>query len=457
MHILILAGFMIAMTFGEMPTPGFPAWVILLGVAGYLCMSGLLSCANTSIYLRAIRKRGSSMPADRRRHKRLAMLTKLWLLGGLAGLMFLGYGGWTGRKLGLDSWPLIGKVAMVAPFVLALLLVWATDYPYYRQNWRMHSSRPGWSLRQYLEYNTRHSLLFISVPVALIILLADCLMLYVEPVLPATWPDYLLSIATFVLAATVLCLSPLVIVRIWKTMPMPPGPLKHRLEKTCRDLGLKYRDILIWRSEGVVTNAAVLGVAGPLRYILLSDGLIDQADDRDIEAIFAHEAGHILSHHIFYAVIFTLGLASLSVTAAYGIVSILGWSDWVAEMMAVGALAGVWGGAFGWVSRRFERQSDVIGAWVSGQREADDDPDLITHEGAAIFARALQRIGQLNGIDPRRWNWRHGSIANRIAYILWLGGSGGTRLLADRTVRRIKIISWIMLLVAILTAGVVWG
>ncbi|HAU38600.1 MAG TPA: Zn-dependent protease with chaperone function, partial [Phycisphaerales bacterium] len=68
---------------------------------------------------------------------------------------------------------------------------------------------------------------------------------------------------------------------------------------------------------------------------------------------------------------------------------------------------------FGWVSRRFERQCDVQAAWAMSGAAPGDRAAVITPEGAATFAWALQQIARLNGIAPEQFNWRHGSIARR--------------------------------------------
>ena len=98
--------------------------------------------------------------------------------------------------------------------------------------------------------------------------------------------------------------------------------------------------------------------------------------------------------------------------------------------------------AFGWISRRFERQCDVTAAWL-----CDDEPDnegRISPEGSALFAHSLERVGQLNGIPPRQRNWRHGSIAWRVSYILWLGSRGGRRSEINGVVKRIKLALWLL-------------
>jgi hypothetical protein len=76
-------------------------------------------------------------------------------------------------------------------------------------------------------------------------------------------------------------------------------------------------------------------------------------------------------------------------------------------------------------------------------------PGRITPEGAAVFAMALQRVAELNGMSYNRRNWRHGSIAWRVQYILSLGSTAGNRSDIDRTVRRIKAICWLLLAAAV--------
>jgi Zn-dependent protease with chaperone function len=66
----------------------------------------------------------------------------------------------------------------------------------------------------------------------------------------------------------------------------------------------------------------------------------------------------------------------------------------------------------------------------------------ITPEGAAAFCWALQRIVQINCSSLDRWNWRHGSIAWRLQYLMGLSATGGTIYQIERVVRRIKIAIW---------------
>jgi len=237
--------------------------------------------------------------------------------------------------------------------------------------------------------------------------------------------------------AAVILFVPLLVVHVWRTRSLGPGELRSELEEMCLHLGLKYRDILVWQSNGVIANAAVMGLIPPVRYILVSDGILDHMETSHVRAVFAHEGGHITSHHLPYMLLLLVAGMCLCGTATDLLAIALGL-DRLSKMLVMLSLIGVvFGVVFGMVSRRFERQSDVVGAWASAPPE--DGSPRITQEGAAIFAHSLGRIARMNGIDPHRRNWRHGSIASRIEYVLFLGSTGGGRDAIDATVRRVKV------------------
>jgi len=47
-------------------------------------------------------------------------------------------------------------------------------------------------------------------------------------------------------------------------------------------------------------NAAVMGFIPRFRYVLLSDLLLETMTDEQVEAIFAHELGHVMHRHLFW-------------------------------------------------------------------------------------------------------------------------------------------------------------
>jgi STE24 endopeptidase len=368
----------------------------------------------------------------------------------MGGLILMGYGQWVLDDLGLDCIPLAGKGALIAPFLAALLIGWMLEYPLYRAI-RLRTAqqqvlaglplRRPWTRREYLDYNLRHQVLFVGVPLGLVILLTDLLRL-AGPLLPERIARWVVQGGALLCAVGVFLVAPALIVRVWRTTRLPDGPLRQDLLAACRDMKLNCRQLLLWRSGGMIANAGVMGLIGKVRYVLLSDGLLEGMNEWEVKAVFAHEAGHIVSHHLFYSMLFALSSATLCSAAGEGVVRAVHLGpEWAGEAITLGVLSLVWGFGFGFVSRRFERQADVIAAWSCVPQGLRPD-GVITHEGAAIFARSLEHVAQLNGLGPRQWNWRHGSIADRVAHVMWLGSTGGTRARIDRVVRRIKAALW---------------
>ena len=369
-------------------------------------------------------------------------LYRCWLIVGQGTLIACGYGQWAVLTVGRYNIPLLEKLVLVGPFLVTIILGWALDYRFHLAIRTAAADEntqaaPYWSRGKHILYNIRHLLLFTLVPVGLILLVMDVLEMYVLARVPVSARDTVYLAGSLGTALTVFALAPLLITRIWRTRRLETGPLRTDLEEICSSLKLKYRDILVWESEGVIANAAVMGLIAPVRFILVSDGIVDRLERHQIRAVFAHEGGHIIAHHLPYLMIVAVTIMTLCGSAAE-LIAILADLEGPAAMLLMLGLVFAGGGLiFGAVSRQFERQSDVIGAWASAP--PPDNSSRITHEGAAIFANALEQIARLNGIDPHKRNWRHGSIASRVRYILSLGSTAGTRRQIDTTVRRIKI------------------
>jgi len=449
MQIVVLIAFVVALTLADLTPVVASRWLVIPAMVMYLAGSAAVGAIRTALSLRAMARRPGFLPGAFRRYRLMTVAGQGWLIAGLAGLVAVGYGRWVLDDLALVWVPLAGEVVILCPFVAALILSWLLEYPLYRTMWARIARqqalaglpvRTGWTLGEFLGYNVRHHLLFVAVPVGLILLLGDGLRL-LHPYWPAPWADGVTVGGSLASAGAVFLCAPLLIVRIWRTEPLPAGRLRDDLQRLCRDMKLRCRDLLIWRSGGMIANAGVMGLIGKVRYVLLSDALLEQMDEREIRSIFAHEAGHIVSHHLFYAMLFALSSVTLCSAAVELLAAGLALEWWAGQLLTLAALMATWGLGFGWISRRFERQSDVTAAWLSAVEGPRPD-GRITPEGAVIFARALEDVARINGVSPRQWNWRHGSIASRVGYVMWLGSTAGTRAAADRTARRIKLALW---------------
>ena len=143
---------------------------------------------------------------------------------------------------------------------------------------------------------------------------------------------------------------------------MTDSPTRKRLENLCTANGLRYRNILVWRTGSMITNAAVLGFWGPLRYLLVTDALLDEMTSDELTAVFAHEVGHVVGRHGAKMLTRQYGIAILAQIALGedpGMVSQL-----VAQIAATGAMMKY--------SRDAEREADRFG--VDEMYRAGIDP-----------------------------------------------------------------------------------
>ena len=472
MQIVVLIAFILTYTMLEFPAPAWSeGWVWVPALIAYLSGAASITAAWTASGLRTLHEHGPSAPPTRGQ-RLLGRLRLIWLVGGSAMVVYCGLGNWlehyadlpgTAGRWQLGDIPMIGEWAMIAPFAAAITISWWLEYPYHDAA-RAEVSAPGpmaapgddapdpeptfWTRGEFVVFNLRHHLLFILAPLSLIVLGHDL----IELASYASWfpsgeiaekvnlRDIVQVGASVAWTAGVFICAPLVIVRIWNTRRLPDGPLRKRLEEMCRMLKFRFRDVLVWESGGVLANAGAMGVVAPVRYVLLSDALLDRMDSARVEAIFAHEAGHIVHHHIFFSGLFALASVTLVAALAHGLAVLMGLDEWSEMGLSAALLVATWAVGFGWISRRFERQSDVISAWVMSHALGDERiaEDCVTPVGAQVFAGALEQVGRLNGMNLDRFNWRHGSIAWRVNHVLSLGARGGSIHEIGRTVRRIK-------------------
>ncbi|QOJ04634.1 MAG: M48 family metalloprotease [Planctomycetia bacterium] len=353
--------------------------------------------------------------------------------------------------LGLDRWPLADELVMLAPFFASVLFQWIVFFPVERairhvalrqadvaDDSRTHGTEPDVALGAYLLDKCRHQILVVAAPMILIVFVKHFTEL-LKPIqsdgtfqpspLFRTWlpvklhayaADALLGIASFFI---LLC-SPVLIRHIWSTRPLPDGPLRRRFVETCRRIGLRYREILLWQTHGTTINAAVVGFVPPMRYILVSDALLENLDDEEIEAVFGHEAGHVHHWHLPLFGVFAL----VTMYLAGGAFIALQRMRWVTdpallEFISLAVLLALWLFAFGWLSRKFERQADLFGVQCVTPDIASCVPHCRVHgkspapgvctTAANVFGRTLTRIADLNGIARDAPSWRHGSIASR--------------------------------------------
>lgn len=364
----------------------------------------------------------------------------------------------------VGRWVVVPSLLSVLPLLLSIALVWLGLYPADRSVrqiavevylYRGRPVRPVWHVGRYLAYNFRHQVLFILIPMLLILAAADTVGLYEQEIRALIGlryaPDMLVGLAALLVAV----IAPEILRHVWVTQRLPQGPLRDRLEMLCRRMRLRIRDVLVWRSGGMIVNAAVMGVIPPLRYVLITDAMLEQMDDAQIEAVFGHEAGHVKHHHIPCFLLFAL-ISGCIVTIFSTQTQGLSRTDpqlytWLLACLGV-LLAAKWGLLFGWVSRRFERQADTYGVrtltlaglpcvqacalHTPGTPSPRALPLCVT--AAHVFGAALHDVAVLNGIQPEAFSWRHSSIASRARFLAALAQDPQRHARFQRSVRRVQ-------------------
>jgi STE24 endopeptidase len=150
--------------------------------------------------------------------------------------------------------------------------------------------------------------------------------------------------------------------------------------------------------------------------------------DEQVEAVFAHEVGHIVHRHMAWyvvlIVILMLAMSLAEVTLQPHIPQLLAHLNFDVMSNVVGL--GVFISVFGFLSRRFERQADVYAArtieknatpMITEPKALENGSNHVGPHGAEVFSSALHRVAIVNNIPIRARNFTHGSIAARMSYL----------------------------------------
>ena len=208
------------------------------------------------------------------------------------------------------------------------------------------------------------------------------------------WPAFALLVA--VLAYPLQLLQALWLEpRRRRYVALPPCPLSQRLRDCLRRCGLQPAELLI--EPGSLRSAhanARAEQAAHKRRVVLLDTLIERLPPEQVEAVVAHEAGHLVLHHLrwrhawlclLWAVAFAL--AVLAAGAAY---PAAGWNHLAAVPVLLWPLRFLLQPPFNRWLRRCEYQADAFAA---------------RRVPAADLGAALRSLLQSNALAPRSDRW----------------------------------------------------
>jgi len=311
------------------------------------------------------------------------------------------------------SIPTFLAILFLGLFVFLLSIVWASAY---RCHCLLH--RSDVTLRSYVV-----SHITFSAPVLLPWLLLSGVSDIIYA-LPFEGPKRLLNtpegeIGYFLVFLTaVAVLAPVMIQWFWRCRPLEDGDIRHRIEAVCRRARLNYSDILYWPIFGCrMITAGVMGLVGRFRYILVTGGLLKQLAPEEIDAVIAHEIGHVKRHHLLFYLFFFVGYLLVSLvplqlliiaifyaSPSYQFMDMLSMNQTtVLSILIIIFFLVYFRLIFGYFMRNFERQADTYVYEL--------------FNSAAPLISTFQKIVLSTGQSADKPNWHHFSIGERIDYL----------------------------------------
>jgi Zn-dependent protease with chaperone function len=209
----------------------------------------------------------------------------------------------------------------------------------------------------------------------------------------------------------------------WGCRPFNPSDRINELKEFLNKMGFRYRDLMRWPIfEGRMMTAGIMGVMPRYRYILVTDSLMEILSVEELKAVMAHEVGHARYRHLYFYVIFFLGLIAISFGSFEIFPSILVLNPYLMGFLErSGAQATnlfylirslpvlliifiYFRFLMGFFMRNFERQADLYSA--------------VTMGSPAATISSLEKIALFSGKIRDLPSWHHFSIKQRVDY-LW--------------------------------------
>jgi Zn-dependent protease with chaperone function len=236
--------------------------------------------------------------------------------------------------------------------------------------------------------------------------------------LRGTWGDLFVFLIFLVLLGL---LFPPVVLRLWGCRPMEPGPLRDSIERFFQrqdfSAGIFYWPLF----EGRMVTAGVMGIVPRYRYLLLTPGLLSALDQEELEAVLAHEIGHVKRYHLVLYLILFLGFSLIAEAVSEPLSLFLLKSDWFDQLLSwlqvspnklliffVAAIIFIlmllyFRFLFGYFIRNFERQADLH--------------VFKAQKTAFPLIRSFEKIAAMSGNIRDKKNWHHFGIGERIDFL----------------------------------------
>ena len=316
-----------------------------------------------------------------------------------------------------NTFPTLEALLFLSLFVFYLAIVWACAHGAYKKLYRSDISK-----KSYVLSNITFSIP-ILLPWVFLSGVADLIR-----TLPFQWPGRFLDttegeVTYFLLFLFVVAvIGPAMIQKFWRCKPLEAGDHRKRIEKLCQKADLAYADILYWPIfGGKMITAGVMGLLRKFRYILVTPSLLRLLEPEEIDAVIAHEIGHVKRKHLLFYLLFFVGYMLLSYVTfdiilfgiiyaepVYWLINKTGF-DQTTIFSALFSLIIIFifliyfRFIFGFYMRNFERQADIY--------------VYALFDSAKPLISTLEKIVTTSGQSADRPNWHHFSIKERIDYL----------------------------------------
>ena len=313
--------------------------------------------------------------------------------------------------------PTLQALVFIGLFVFYLAIIWACAYGPYKRLYITDLSR-----RSYVLSNISFSIPVLF-PWLLLSGIADII-----NALPFELPKRFLStpegqvVYFLFFLSTVVIIGPAMIQKFWRCKPLESGYVRSRIEKLCRRAGLEYSNILYWPIfGGRMITAGIMGLIKKFRYILITKALVRHLEPEEMDAVIAHEIGHIKRKHLHFYLVFFIGYIFVSYTIFDLLIYFIIYTDPVYRLISSSGInhdtiiSAVFSliiiiiffiyfrYIFGYFMRNFERQADTY--------------VYALFPSAKPLISTFKKIAATTGQPPDRPNWHHFSIKERIEYL----------------------------------------
>jgi Zn-dependent protease with chaperone function len=217
-------------------------------------------------------------------------------------------------------------------------------------------------------------------------------------------------------------IGPAIIQKFWGCTPLEEGIVRQHIESVCKNARLNYKNILNWPLfGGRMMTAGVMGLVGKFRYILVTKALLHALSFDELDAVIAHEIGHVKKKHLLFYLVFFAGYIILTYATfdlllylvvyskpIYKFISSTGYqhasvASFLFTIMLIVFFIIYFRFIFGYFMRNFERQADAYAFSFSNS--------------AIPLISTFKKIAFASGQPADKPNWHHFSILERIQFL----------------------------------------